>query len=74
MLNSKKTVLGKYGESLALDYLLKLGYKLCCKNYLITNPNSGKKFGEIDLVMKDNDEYVFVEVRTRHINDTETPL
>ena len=73
-MSEKKTAIGKYGEKLALEFLLNLGFKLCHRNYLITNPNTGKKFGEIDLVMKDKDEYVFVEVRTRHQNDTETPL
>ncbi len=55
--------LGKYGEFLAEERLKDLGYKILENNYTC-------KLGEIDLVAKDNDVLVFVEVKTRR----NTPL
>lgn len=51
---------GKQGESIALQYLLKKGYKLIQRNFDAVR-------GEIDLVMADNrqKQIVFVEVKTR---------
>jgi putative endonuclease len=43
----------------ACRYLLKKGYTLLDKNYSC-------KQGEIDLIMQDQDDIVFVEVRIRH--------
>jgi len=48
--------LGKYGEFLAEERLKDLGYKILENNYTC-------KLGEIDLVAKDNDVLVFVEVK-----------
>lgn len=52
--------LGKIGEDLACDYLLKNNYKIICKNFLCRQ-------GEIDIVAKDftKNELVFFEVKTR---------
>lgn len=74
MTGFSKTALGKYGEKLALEHLLGLGYKLVCANYQIDDFTSGKKIGEIDLVMTDADEVVFVEVRTKKDDLNGTPL
>ena len=49
---------GRRGEYLARLYLEKKGYTFIRANF------SGKH-GEIDLVMQENDEIVFVEVKTR---------
>ncbi len=49
---------GRVGESLAKIFLKSLGYSFIEKNY-----RSGK--GEIDLVMSQGAELVFVEVKTR---------
>lgn len=49
---------GKEAEEKALEYLLELGYEL-----LQTNYRFGKK--EIDIIMKDGDELVFIEVKAK---------
>ncbi len=49
---------GKYGEDLACRYLQSQGYKILERNYRIRG-------GEIDLVAKDKNALVFVEVKTR---------
>ncbi|MDD3000394.1 MAG: YraN family protein [Candidatus Riflebacteria bacterium] len=74
MADISKTALGIYGEKLALEHLLSLGYKLVCANYRIDDFTSGKKIGEIDLVMTDADDIVFVEVRTKKNDLNGTPL
>ncbi len=50
--------LGQSGESLALQYLQKRGYKLLEKNYR-------NRIGEIDIIARDGDTLVFVEVKAR---------
>ena len=47
-----------WSEDLALQQLLASGLKLVCRNYWTRR-------GEIDLVMRDGNELVFVEVRQR---------
>ena len=49
---------GKKGEAIAYDYLKKKGYNIVEINYK-------NKIGEIDIICKDKDELVFVEVKTR---------
>jgi len=49
---------GQAGENKALDYLIKQGLVLVARNF-------SSRMGEIDLVMKDHDTLVFVEVRKR---------
>lgn len=49
---------GKKAEVIALNYLKKAGLKIIQKNFLC-------KFGEIDLIMKDHQTIVFIEVRYR---------
>jgi len=50
---------GTLGELIAQEFLVKKGYKIIAKNW---------RFGkaEIDIVAKENDVIVFVEVKTRH--------
>lgn len=50
--------LGRWGESVAADYLARKGYRLLARN-------ARTAYGEIDLVMQDGDQVVFVEVKTR---------
>ena len=54
----KPGILGNRGEKLALKYLKQQGLRLFEKNYHC-------RYGEIDLIMWDNDYLVFVEVRYR---------
>ena len=51
--------LGAFGESEAEKYLKKNGYKILEKNYRYS------RLAEIDIIAKDKDTIVFVEVKTR---------
>ncbi|MCI8519004.1 MAG: YraN family protein [Clostridia bacterium] len=55
---NKKQVEGKTGETIASDYLDGIGYRLLHKNFRC-------KQGEIDLIAKDGEDIVFIEVKTR---------
>ncbi|HWR90571.1 MAG TPA: YraN family protein [Dissulfurispiraceae bacterium] len=50
--------LGARGEEIAAAYLMKKGYALLHRNYRTP-------LGEADIVMRDGDTVVFVEVKTR---------
>ncbi len=50
--------LGQRAERVAQDYLERLGYALVARNWRC-------RFGELDLVMRDGEVVVFVEVRSR---------
>ena len=50
--------LGKMGEDLALKKIRRLGYKCVARNY--TCP-----LGEIDIIARDGDCLVFLEIKTR---------
>jgi putative endonuclease len=58
--------LGKHGEDLALDFLLKKKFQLLERNYRF------KKW-EIDLIMKNNNYIVFIEVKTRQTAEIGEP-
>ena len=49
---------GKKGEDIAVVYLKSAGYRIVERNYKCL-------FGEIDIVAKDGDTVVFVEVKSR---------
>ena len=53
---------GEYTESLACQFLENKGFKLVERNF-------NCRFGEIDLIMQDNDSLVFIEVRYRRNNN-----
>jgi putative endonuclease len=50
--------LGDYGESSAAAHLIRAGYQVIARKWRCA-------LGEIDLVVRDGDQLVFVEVRTR---------
>ena len=50
--------LGKEGEDLALKKVESLGYRCIARNYRCT-------LGELDLVARDGDSLVFIEIKTR---------
>ena len=50
---------GKRGEDLACRFLRRRGYKILYRNF------RGRRGGEIDIVCRDRDTLVFVEVKTR---------
>lgn len=49
---------GKIGEDAACDFLKKKGYQILERNW-------GNKWGEIDIIAKDKEIIVFVEVKTK---------
>lgn len=59
--------IGKQTEQLACIYLQKQGLKLALKNYCCPR-------GEIDLIMRDQESLVFVEVRYRKNINFGTPV
>ncbi|MCS7214806.1 MAG: YraN family protein [Thermodesulfovibrio sp.] len=50
--------LGKEGEKLAIDYLLAKGYKILERNFRTV-------FGEIDIIARDKNYIVIIEVKRR---------
>ena len=56
--NFYKKLLGRVGEKKAEEYLKEKGYDISAKNYKT-------HVGEIDIICKDGDTIVFVEVKTR---------
>ena len=59
---------GTRGENLACRFLRKNGYKILYRNF------RGRTGGEIDVVCRERDTLVFVEVKTRTREDFGRPL
>jgi putative endonuclease len=59
-------VTGQLGEGIALQYLEKKGLELVSRNF-------STRFGEIDLIMRDKEVTVFVEVKAKKTEDWGTP-
>ena len=59
--------LGHRGEKLACRFLRRNGYKVLYRNF------RGRTRGEIDIVCRENDTLVFVEVKTRTREDFGRP-
>jgi len=57
-LTTDRIDLGKLGEDLALKRIKRLGYKCLIRNYRCP-------LGEIDIIAKDGDTLVFIEIKTR---------
>lgn len=57
--NNSTRAIGNKAEDLACDFLKKKGYKILERNFLIRG-------GEIDIIAKDNEFLVFVEVKARY--------
>lgn len=57
-LTRERLDLGRFGEELALKEINRLGYKVVTRNYRCP-------LGEIDLVARDGDCLVFIEIKTR---------
>ena len=58
--------LGDFGEEYALQYLRKKGYKIVTTNYRYDR-------AEVDIICREGDEYVFVEVKTRNTAEIGEP-
>ena len=63
---AKTESLGPRGERLAARFLEKLGYRIMDRNYQARG-------GEVDLIARDGDELVFVEVKALAETDFGTP-
>lgn len=59
--------MGDWGEDLALRYLQERGYELVERNYRT-------RYGELDLVVRDRETLVFVEVKLRRGRGYGDPL
>lgn len=57
-MTTRRSALGKHGEQIAADYLTRHGYELVEANWRCPQ-------GEVDLIARQADTLVFVEVRTR---------
>ena len=55
---NRKQIEGNFGEKQATKYLESLGYEIICNNFKCMQ-------GEIDIIARDKNEIVFVEVKTR---------
>lgn len=66
----KELSVGECGEDIAVRFLKKNGYKIIARNWFNT---TGRRIGEIDIIALDKKtkEMVFVEVKTRVLNNDE---
>jgi putative endonuclease len=55
--------LGRFGEELALEALIKLGYQCLARNFRCA-------LGEIDIIARDRETLVFIEIKTRRGRST----
>ena len=58
LLKNDRQTIGKIGEEAALFFLQNKGYQLLVKNWRV-------RIGEVDLILRDRHELVFVEVKAR---------
>lgn len=65
--SSPSAKLGSLGERVAVAAYLKRGFAIVGTNMVST---TGKRWGELDLIVKDKDTIVFVEVKTRSRPDS----
>src|SRR5439155_10338043 len=64
---SEHLQLGARGEKLACGFLRRQGYKILYRNL------RARHGGEVDIVCRDGDTLVFIEVKTRKRDDTTRP-
>ncbi|MCB4791740.1 MAG: YraN family protein [Elusimicrobia bacterium] len=62
-----KRALGNLGEEKAVQYLTKNKYKILERNYR-------SNFGEVDIIAKENEDLVFIEVKLRRTNEFGLPI
>jgi len=65
-LPAEKKEIGQRGEEMAVSFLKGLNYQILERNYRC-------KLGEVDIIARDNDTLVFIEVRTRSSLDFGLP-
>lgn len=64
---TKSRRIGDKGEQIACEYLLSKGYSIVDRNWSTT-------YGELDIIAKKAELYIFVEVKTHHSKNTESAL
>ena len=62
-----KKNLGQEGEKIAIKYLQRLGYTIIEQNFRC-------KSGEIDIIAKEEEQIIFIEVKTRTSNRYGEPI
>lgn len=62
-----KKTLGQEGEKTAIKYLQRLGYTIIEQNFRC-------KSGEIDIIAKEDNQIIFIEVKTRTSNRYGEPI
>lgn len=58
---------GLRGEEEAVNFLIKKGFKILCRNYRVS------RMGEIDIIARDGETICFIEVKTRSNDNFGTP-
>ena len=73
---SKTSVVGQHGEDLAVQFLIRRGFRLVSSNFKtpIGRIRGVSVTGEIDLIAFDEDTLCFIEVKTRSSEDFASPL
>lgn len=66
-MGKESTTLGKEGEAIAVQYLIEHSYQVIDRNYR-------SQQGEVDIIARDGNFIVFVEVKTYSIGSFGTPL
>jgi putative endonuclease len=66
-MESAKDELGRWGEKLASRFLARQGYRILARNAVLPA-------GELDIVAREGEELVFVEVKTRTSGEFGGPL
>ena len=65
-LNDVRRVIGNTGEDISVKHIKDKGYALICRNYRC-------RFGEIDIIARDKNTLVFIEVKTFTGTDLGSP-
>jgi putative endonuclease len=78
-LNTEKntSLIGKTGEDLAAQFLVRRGFRLVCANFKVPigrNRRGVAVTGEIDLIALDGNSLCFIEVKTRSSDEFASPL
>ena len=74
---STASKIGRIGEDLAAQYLIRRGSRLVCSNFKVPigrNRRGAAVSGEIDLIALDREVLCFIEVKTRSSDEFAAPL